>query len=199
MTYLSAIVILLVAAILPVTPARAASSNSDDVSASAGSSAAVLERLTDVGSAVRLGFGVSPLGSPFGPVVGTTPGAHGGESRDLDPDSRGAAVSFDLTLAWPGTARTGAVEPYVALGPALFVIEADPAGRLLGTRIDPTLQVGAKAGAGVNWRVGKRTTLFGAYEVMAAPPGGFVPSGPRTSADHGVTGYDFTYGLRFVY
>jgi hypothetical protein len=142
---------------------------------------------------------VSPLGSPFGPVVGTTPGAHGGEGRDFDPDSRGTAVSFDLTLAWPGTARPAALEPYVALGPALFVIEADPAGRLLGTRIDPTLQLGAKAGAGINWRVGKRTTLFGAYEVMAAPPGGFAPSSSKTPSDHGVTGYDFTYGLRFVY
>jgi hypothetical protein len=198
MTYLAAIVVLLVAAILP-TPARATGINPEDVSASVGSSAAVLERLTDVGSAVRLGFGVSPLGSPFGAVLGTTPGAHGGEGRDLDPDSRGTAVSFDLTLAWPGTARPSAVEPYVALGPALFVIEADPAGRLLGTRIDPTLQLGAKAGAGINWRVGKRATLFGAYEVTATPPGGFVPSGAKTPADHGVTGYDFTYGLRFVY
>jgi hypothetical protein len=199
MTYLTAIVVLVAAAILPPQPARAASSTLDDVAASPNSSSTVLERLTDVGSAIRLGLGVSPLGSTFGPVVGPMPGAHGGEGRDLDPDSRGTAVSFDLTLAWPGTGRTSTLEPYLALGPALFVIEADPAGRLLGTRVDPTLQLGAKAGAGVNWRVGKRTTLFGAYEVMSAPPGGFAPSGAKTPVDHGVTGYDFTYGLRFRY
>jgi hypothetical protein len=108
-------------------------------------------------------------------------------------------VSFDLELTWPGAAGTGQVEPYVALGPALFVIEPDYAGRLLGTRVDPALQLGAKASAGVKWRLGKRTTLFGAYEVTAAPQGGFTAPGGKTPADTGLTGHDFTYGLRFLY
>ena len=115
----------------------------------------------------------------------------------LDADSQGAAVSFDLKLAWPGAARIGPLEPYVALGPALFVIEPDYAGRLLGTRVDPALQLGAKVGAGVNWRVGKRVTLFGAYEVMTAGPGGLTSEGAKAEA--GFSGYDFTYGLRFLY
>ena len=119
--------------------------------------------------------------------------------RNGDADSRGTAVSFDLELTWPGAAGTGQVEPYVALGPALFVIEPDYAGRLLGTRVDPALQLGAKASAGVKWRLGKRTTLFGAYEVTAAPQGGFTAPGGKTPADTGLTGHDFTYGLRFLY
>jgi hypothetical protein len=41
--------------------------------------------------------------------------------------------------------------------------------------------------------------LFGAYEVTAAPQGGFTAPGGKTPADTGLTGHDFTYGLRFLY
>jgi hypothetical protein len=155
------------------------------------SQATVLEHLTEVGSAVRLGFGVSPLHGPLAPEPAAVPGVQDGES--------GTVVSFDLNLAWPGAGRTRAIEPYVVLGPALFVVEPDAAGRLLGTRLDPTLQVGARAGAGVNWRLGKRVTLFGGYEITTTAPGGLVPSPARPSAERGINGHDFTYGLRFVY
>ena len=160
----------------------------------------ILEHLIDVGSAIRLGFGVSPLREPLGPAAAAMPGAQGGESlRRLDADARGTAVSFDLTLAWPGAARATHLEPYVALGPALFVIEPDYAGRLLGTRIDPVLHLGAKAGAGVNWRLGKKTTVFGAYEVTTTSQGGLAAPGAKAPVDTGISGYDFTYGLRFLY
>jgi hypothetical protein len=164
-----------------------------------GSPGAILEHLTE-GSAVRLGFGVAPLRSQLGLGPGAILGADASErGRNGDADSRGTAVSFDLGLTWPGAAGTGQVEPYVALGPALFVIEPDYAGRLLGTRVDPALQLGAKASAGVKWRLGKRTTLFGAYEVTAAPQAGFTAAGGKTPADTGLTEHDFTYGLRFRY
>jgi hypothetical protein len=164
-----------------------------------GSPGAILGHLTE-GSAVRLGFGVAPLRSQLGLGTGPILGADASErGRNGDADARGTAVSFDLALTWPGAAGTGQVEPYVALGPALFVIEPDYAGRLLGTRVDPALQLGAKASAGVKWRLGKRTTLFGAYEVTAAPQGGFTAPGGKTPADTGLTGHDFTYGLRFLY
>jgi hypothetical protein len=163
-----------------------------------GTHGAIVDQLTDAGSPVRLGLGVTPLRSQLGPLPFAIPGALGGEGeRALDTDSHGTAVSFDLTLAWPRSG-IGPLEPYVALGPALFVIEPDYAGRLLGTRVDPTLQLGAKAGAGVNWRVGKRVTLFGAYEVMSAAPGGLAPGGAK-APEAGFGGYDFTYGLRFLY
>jgi hypothetical protein len=160
---------------------------------------AILDHLTDAGSPVRLGFGVTPLRSQLGPAASALPGAHGSEDeRPLDADSRGTAVSFDLRLAWPGAARVGPLEPYLALGPALFVIEPDYAGRLLGTRVDPTLQLGAKLGAGVNWRVGRRAMLFGAYELTTTGQGGLVPGGGK-AAEPGLNGYDFTYGLRVLY
>jgi hypothetical protein len=168
-------------------------------SATSSSQGAILDHLTDGWSAVRLGLGVTPLRSQFGPPAAAIPGAHGGESdRPLDADSRGTAVSFELKLGWPGAVRMSPLEPYLALGPALFVIEPDYAGRLLGTRVDPTLHLGAKVGAGVNWRLGKRATLFGAYVVMTTGPEGLAAGGVK-AADHGISGYDFTYGLRFLY
>lgn len=162
-------------------------------------SATVLERLNDVSSAIRLGLDVAPLRPQLAPPLGALGGVLGGEGiRPFDHDARGTALSFDLTLAWPGAAKTGPFEPYVAVGPALFVVEPDYTGRLLGTRVDPTLRLGAKAGAGVNWRLGRHTTLFGAYEVMTVPQGGSASPGAKAPAD-GVSGYDFTYGLRLVY
>ena len=163
-------------------------------------SATILERLNDVSSAIHLGFDVAPLRPQLTLPIGALGGVLGGEGiRPFDHDARGTALSFDLTLSWPGARKTTALEPYLVVGPALFVVEPDYTGRLLGTRVDPTLHLGARAAAGVNWRLGKHTTLFGAYEVMTAPPGGSASSGARAPADNGVSGYDFTYGLRLIY
>lgn len=151
----------------------------------------VLEHLTDVGSSVRLGFGVSPLRGVLAEEPAGIPGVQDGES--------GTVVSFDLNLAWPGAGVSSAFEPYIVLGPALFVVEPDAAGRLLGTRVDPTVQVGARAGAGVTWWLGRHAALFGGYEITTAAPGGLVPSAARPWAERGIGGYDFTYGLRLVY
>ena len=194
--------ILLAIALGSAAPAVAWSPGEVELDAATPAGAAtVLERLNDVSSAIRLGFEVAPLRPQLTPAFGALGGALGGEGiRPFDHGARGTAVSFDLTLAWPGAAKTGPLEPYVAVGPALFLVEPDYTGRLLGTRVDPTLHLGAKAGAGVNWRLGKHTTLFGAYEVMTAPLGGGASPGARgTPADNGVSGYDFTYGLRLVY
>jgi hypothetical protein len=159
----------------------------------------ILDHLTEEGSAVSLGFGVSPLRWPPAPAA-VAAGAQGGESlRPLDPDPGGTMVSLDLTLKWPGAETTAPVEPYVVLGPALFVVEPDYVGRLRGTRVDPTLRLGARAGAGLNWRLGKHATVFGAYEVTTAGQGGLTAPGATAPADTGITGYDLTYGLRFRY
>lgn len=147
---------------------------------------------------VSFGFGVSPLRESLG--LATVPGAVGGEGvRPLEADPHGGVLSFDLKLAWPGVGSTSVVEPYLAVGPALIVVEPDYAGRLLGTRVDSTLRLGARAGAGLNWRVGKNATLFGAYEVTTAGQGGLTSTGGRTPAEPEVGGYDLTYGLRFRY
>jgi hypothetical protein len=161
--------------------------------ARAGSSAeSLLGYLTEPGHAVSLGLGVSALRPHL--VAPSAPLAAGESGRPADVDPQhGTALSVDLRLRWPGVDVTSPVEPYVTLGPALFVVEPDYAAR---SRLDPSLQVGAKVGAGVNWRLGKATTLFGAYEVTtAADPA----PGARSTADPALTGYDFTYGLRVRY
>jgi hypothetical protein len=147
---------------------------------------------------VSFGFGVSPLRDSLG--LATVPGAVGGEGvRPLEADPRGGVLSFDLKLAWPGAVSTSVVEPYLAVGPALIVVEPDYAGRLLGTRVDSSLRPGARAGGGVNFRLGKNTTLFGAYEVTTAGQGRLTSPGGKAPADTEVSGYDLTYGLRFRY
>ena len=145
----------------------------------------VTEHLTDLGSSLSLGFGVTPLRSDIAPPQPPPPGL----------DLQSTALSFDLKLKWPGSDVLGSLEPYVVVGPALFVVEPDYVSRMLGTRVDPTLRLGTKAGAGVNWHLGKDITLFGAYESTNPSP----VFGGKTSGDSAVTNHDFTYGIRLRY
>jgi len=149
----------------------------------------IAERLTDMGPAVSLGFGVAPLRWEVVPPPLGVP---------TDAETRSTAMSFDIKLTWPGS-ETSVVEPYVAFRPALFVVEPDDVSRLLGTRVDPALRVGAKAGVGLNWKLGKDTTFFSAYELSTAGHGGLGSPGARSSADSALNGFDFTYGIRLRY
>ena len=142
-------------------------------------------RLTDLGEGVSFGFGVAPLKPQLTPPRPAP--------ADLDL-MQSTAVSFDLKLKWPGSDVTK-IQPYVVLGPALFIVEPDYLSRLLGTRVDPDLRLGARAGAGLDWHLGKDLTLFGAWETTSEAPHGK----PRTPGESGVTGFDFTYGLRLRY
>ena len=146
----------------------------------------VLGHLTDLGGALSLGFGVTPLRPQLTPP------------RPAPSDltlMESTALSFDLKLKWPGSDPTSSLQPYLMVGPALFVVEPDYLSRILGTRVDPTLRLGARAGAGVDWHLGKDLTLFGSWETTseAASPKS------RTPGDTGVSGFDFTYGLRLRY
>lgn len=152
-----------------------------------------LERLLDTGASA-FSFGVSEssfldLGAPANP---------GERARELDADTRSKAMSFDLKLKWPG-AETMPVEPYVTLGPALIVTDPDSFAALAGSRVDPGVRLGAKVGAGLNWRLGKDTTLFGAYGFTTESPHGLLTNGPRAPGDAGNTGFDLMYGIRFRY
>jgi hypothetical protein len=153
----------------------------------------LLQRLLDTGASA-FSFGVSEssfldLGAPANP---------GERARALDADTRSKAMSFDLKLKWPG-AETMPVEPYVTLGPALIVTEPDSLAALAGSRVDPALRLGAKVGAGLNWRLGRDTTLFGAYGFTTDRPNGLLTDGPRSPRDAGNTGFDLMYGVRFRY
>jgi hypothetical protein len=150
----------------------------------------------DLGSALSIGVGVSPLGVQL-PAL---PVGVSGQGRDAGPatalEAEGKALSFDVRLRWPGADEAGPLEPYLSFGPALFLVEPDYAGLLLGTRPDPSVHVGAKAGGGLNWRLGRDVTLFGAYEFTTTTDGG-LSSGGRAGSNPSAAGYDFTYGIRF--
>jgi hypothetical protein len=150
----------------------------------------------DLGSVLSVGFGVSPLGVqlPALPVGVSGQGRDAGPATALEAESK--ALSFDVKLRWPGSEGAGPLEPYLSFGPVLFLVEPDYAGVLLGTRTEPSVRVGAKAGAGLNWRLGRDVTLFGAYE-LTTPADGGLSSGVRAGSDSSVGGYDLTYGIRF--
>jgi hypothetical protein len=117
-----------------------------------------------------------------------------GPLRPLDP---GATVSLDLRVGWPPTGAEGgegpALQPYLALGPALFIAEPADAESLLGPQSDPTLMLGFKAGAGINWRLDRGAVLFGEYRLTHGSSGPLSPLG-LSSGDTG--GYDLLYGVR---
>jgi hypothetical protein len=186
---------LLASAVAPATGAAGTMNPPRDE----GGADSVLDRLADGLPGISFGLGVSPLRSQFGleaPQAAT--GVQGGEPAGLlDPEGR--ALSFDLKLGWPGTDKLSLLEPYVKLGPALFIVEPDYVSRLVGTRSDPAYRLGAKAGAGVNLHLGKNAELFSAYEITSPSPTAVPPLGAKTPAETGISGYDFTYGLRLRY
>jgi hypothetical protein len=167
--------------------------------AQAGATSDSLLELTGVrGPALSLGFGVAPLQWEVLAPPAPTPGAEAAESAVLfDTEPRSRAVSFDIKLRWPGAESASPLEPYLVLGPALYVEEP---GTLLGVDTDPVVRLGAKAGAGFNWRLGKTATLFGAYDLTTTDVGGLMSPGARTPATGGgLDGYDILYGIRFRY
>jgi hypothetical protein len=158
----------------------------------------LLELAAKGGPAVGLGFGVSPLHweliAPPEAIAGST----AAESRMLwDREPRGRAMSFDIKLKWP-TAELP-IEPYVFLGPALFVEQPHELSSMIGIPADPVLRLGAKAGAGFNWRLSKDATLFGSYDVTTTTVDGFTSPGAKAPGPSVPTGYDLLYGVRFRY
>ena len=155
----------------------------------------LLELATKAGPSVGLGFGVSPL--HWEPIAPPETVAGAAESRLLsDREPRGRALSFDLKLRWP-TADLP-IEPYVVLGPALFV-DQPPDLSMTAIPGDPVVRLGAKAGAGFNWRLGKDATLFGSYDITTPAPDRFGYPGSRAPAASTSPGYDLLYGVRFRY
>lgn len=153
----------------------------------------LLDLASPSNSTVGFGFGVSPLRWETLPPPETS---LSGENRILGEVPRGKTVSFDMKLRWP-TGDTP-FEPYVVLGPALFVEQPTEFSILTGSQTDPIYRVGARAGAGFNWRLSKDATLFGSYDMTRATGEGFVAPGTKAPAG-GATGYDVLYGVRFRY
>jgi hypothetical protein len=162
------------------------------------SSDSLLDLAAKGGPSLGFGFGVSPLHWDVIAPPETVPGSTAAENRMLgDREPSGRAVSFDIKLRWPTPQLP--IEPYVVLGPALIVDQSHELSSLVGTPADPVLRLGAKAGAGFNWRLTKDATLFGSYDVTTTTGDRFAPPGARGSAASSSTGYDLLYGVRLRY
>jgi len=83
------------------------------------------------------------------------------------------------------------------LGPALFVDQPQDLSSLTAVPGDPTFRIGAKAGAGFNWRLNKDATLWGSYDVTTTTDG--LASRGVKAPGTGTPGYDLLYGVRFRY
>ena len=163
------------------------------------SSENLLELAAKGGPSVGLGFGVprldwrliAPLPTLSGSTSNDTP-----TSADLE---RSRALSFDVKLGWPGADLPMGFEPYAVMGPALFVDSPYETYGMHGAAGDPHLRLGARVGAGFNWRLRSDVTLFGSYDVTTTPFEGASPLGLRTPASSSPTSYDALYGIRFRY
>jgi hypothetical protein len=164
------------------------------------SSDSLLELATGRGASVGFGFGVSPLHwEPIASPLAAFGSAAGDNATLADLEPRGRALSLDVKLRWPGAEPARGLEPYLVIGPALFVDQPHELSSLTAIPDDPILRVGAKVGAGFNWRLGKDATLFGSYDVTTTAIDGFTSRGTKAPATGAPSGYDILYGVRFRY
>ena len=150
------------------------------------------------GPSTSLGFGVSPLHwESMAPLPGVATSTAAESRRLADQEALGRGVSFDFRLKWPG-AEFG-LEPYVVLGPALLVEQRYDTSDLLGPPADPAFHLGAKAGAGFNWKLSSGATLFGSYDVTTTGVDAFTSSRTKAPATGVTTEHELLYGVRFRY
>jgi hypothetical protein len=147
-----------------------------------------------------LGFDVTRLRPDLGLsriAPGIEPGA-GTPYRLIDSNLQHTAVSFDLRLVWPSPREYGSsgLQPYFAVGPAVFVAERNPFANPLGTLADVAVRIGLKAGAGIHWQFDPTAALFGEYRLMRGTDNPVLSSGGRLGSGSGVSGHDLLYGLR---
>jgi hypothetical protein len=182
--WFSALVVIVVAA----SPAKTLAGPSSDN---------LLELAAKDGPSASLGFGVSPLHWELIAPLPGIPASTAAEGRTLaDREPRGRAVSFDLKVKWPTDL---AIEPYLLLGPALVIEQPPDPSDLLGAPADPVVRLGAKAGAGFNWRLTNGATLFGSYDVTTTGGDAFSSSRTRAPATGLPTEHELLYGVRFRY
>ena len=147
-----------------------------------------------------LGVGVQPLRRDRGPMSASLADAAQallGPYRPLG--DRGTAISFDLRLRWPSPLDlpgAGALQPYVAVGPALFVAEPDVPSQILNSRADTALSLGVRAGAGVTLDFDRNASFFSEYRFTRGARDSNVLGG-RGSGGEDPVGFDLLYGVRF--
>jgi hypothetical protein len=151
------------------------------------------------GPSVGLGFGVPRLQWQSIAPLPALSGSTGGDTPTSAELEHSRALSFDVKLGWPGADPPMGFEPYAVVGPALFVDSPYDTYGMVGAAGDQHLRLGARVGAGFNWRVRRDVTLFGSYDVTTTPFEGATPLGLRTPAASSPTSYDALYGIRFRY
>lgn len=124
-------------------------------------------------------FGTKSVIAPDDPSYDHTP------YRLLDPDLHGTAISFDLKLRWPSASPIGAVEPYVSVGPTLFVTGSDNVARFgqVAPRPDSAMSLGLSWGAGLAWRLSRNAELFGGYRFLQYGRDSALSHGERSESD----------------
>ena len=84
-------------------------------------------------------------------------------------------VGFDLMLRWPLMTSPafprGRLQPYAAVGPALFILEAKDFGNLgPSTQSDTTTKVGVKVAGGLTWLFTPNIGVFTEYRFLHFHP-----------------------------
>jgi hypothetical protein len=121
--------------------------------------------------------------------------------RLIDTDLRVDAISLELKLRWPTvTSRThplaSYLQPYLSVGPAFFVARQDESAAILASRRDPSLSLGVRGGAGLEWQLSENALLFGEYQLTRSGSERLVPLGGRPpSSAIDVEGGDLRYGI----
>ena len=147
-----------------------------------------------------IGFGVSvnprrpSLLHDQGPSSGLAASAFYGLG---DTQLRTTEIGLDLRLRWPSGAEAAAlsvVEPYVSLGPALFVGSHDDSPALArGANRDRPMALGMRGALGVMWRVTRDAELFGEYRLTQDRGA----AGSKASGDLGGADLFYGFSLRF--
>ena len=130
-----------------------------------------------------LGFGLDVShfdadAAPQSTIVVFSPDLFGlsGPSQQLKKIEIGVTViSFDLMLRWPLMVSPafpkGQLQPYIAVGPALFIVTAKDFGNLgPTTQSDTDTSVGVKVAGGLTWMFTKNIGVFGEYRFLHYTP-----------------------------
>ncbi len=163
-----------------------------------------------IASAVALVPGAALAGSLFDASLDVAP-LHGVDVRTplvpavetpryrlLDTDLRSTAVSFDLKVAWPMESQESGLQPYLAIGPSLFLTQpGEAAGLTPATSVDASLALGLRGGLGMSWQADPGTTLFGEYRLTRATGDVGLGGKPRSAGE--LSGFDLLYGLKLKF
>jgi opacity protein-like surface antigen len=116
-------------------------------------------------------------------------------------DFKISALSFDLMLRWPllesAAYPKGQLQPYLALGPAVFVTQTRLGGSRGQSSDDLAASPGAQASAGALWQIHPLIGVFAEYRFtyfhLHFKSGGVLPSNTDVATHHLLAGASFRF------